>query len=102
MGKPLVDRIPFAKILLGLVAVFVLSLGSCGATLVFGGSQASGNLVGGLVVAEIAGMALSAIGLVVTAILWVTLSVIGSSQEKVSQPQKLFADDNVTKLDKDE
>ena len=30
MSKPLVDRIPFAKILIGLAILFGLSLGLCG------------------------------------------------------------------------
>lgn len=100
MNKRLVDRIPFAKILLVLVAIFILSLGMCGATLVFGGSRGVwSNLLDNLVVAEMAGMVLSAAALVLTAFLWVTLALIGASATKVSQPQRLLNERDDTKLD---
>ena len=47
-------------------------------------------------------MVLSAAGLILTAIVWVTLAAVGSFGEKVSQPQKLFDDGDDTKLDKRE
>ena len=59
-------------------------------------------LLMGLGFLELAAMILSAAGLVVTAIVWVVVAIVGSFGEKVSQPQKVFEDSDDTKLDKKE
>jgi hypothetical protein len=101
MRKRLVDRIPFAKIVIGLAAVFIVSLGSCGLSLVLnsGSARAIGATlsIGGLI-----GLLVSVVGLVVTCLGWAILSIVGAFGEKVSQPQKLFDEEDDTKLDKRE
>ncbi len=101
MRERLVDRIPFAKIVIGLAVVFFVSLGLCGLTFAFvsrGGSGAFANLG----IAELLGMVLSAAALILTVFVWVILIAVGSFGDKVSQPQKLFEDADDTKHDKKE
>jgi hypothetical protein len=100
MRERLVDRIPFAKIVVGLAIIFFVSLGLCGLT--FALSSAGNNGLVNLGIIELVAMALSAAALVLTAIVWVILIVVGSFGGKVSQPQKLFDDEDDTKLDKKE
>jgi amino acid transporter len=93
MSKPLVDRIPFAKILVVLAVVFVLSLGTCGLTASL--SSSSHSQQNGYVVVMIAGLAgtlLSGLGVLVTTIIWVIMSVAASSSRKNSAPQRLLDD----------
>jgi hypothetical protein len=100
MRDRLIDRIPFAKILIGLAIVFIVSLGLCGITFIFSGSGS--GAFASLGILELGAMALSAAGLILTTIVWVTLAAVGSFGEKVSQPQKLFEEGDDTKLDKRE
>jgi hypothetical protein len=100
MRARLIDRIPFAKIVIGLAIVFFVSLGLCGLTFVLSSGAYKG--FASLGVLELVFMVLSAAGLILTAIVWVTLAAVGSFGEKVSQPQKLFDDGDDTKLDKRE
>jgi hypothetical protein len=100
MRKRLIDRIPFAKIVIGLVIAFFVSLGLCGLTLVLSSGAYNGFATFGIV--ELVAMALSAACLILTLIVWVTLAAVGSFGEKVSQPQRLFEEGDDTKLDKRE
>jgi hypothetical protein len=93
MSKPLVDRIPFAKITAVMAATFVVSLGLCGLSGMlsspFGPSPSEefgGGFVGnmGLIL-----FLLSALGLVVTLIAWPLVAVFG---DKSNDPQRLFDD----------
>jgi hypothetical protein len=107
MSKPLVDRIPFAKIVIGLAIVFILSLGLCGLTgvLLMRGNSVPGQmdrLMNKAAGWDIGTMVLSLAGLVATAAAWVLLAVTSRMGKKVSQPQKLFDDEDDTKLDKRE
>jgi NCAIR mutase (PurE)-related protein len=89
MNKPLVDRIPFAKILVGLSVVFVLSLGTCGLTASLSSmshSQQNGYVV--VMIAGLAGTLLSVLGVFVTAIVWVIMAVAGSASRKNSAAQR--------------
>jgi hypothetical protein len=83
MSNRLIDRIPFTKILTVLASVFGISLGLCGLTAI----SPSGG--GGFLIAmgtlELAAMVLSAVGLIIVALVYVTLSIFGGSEEKVSQ-----------------
>jgi hypothetical protein len=93
MGKPLVERIPFEKILIGFAVCAFISLGLCGADLVlemrmteYGNNTMQGILsVGGLV--GLIGMLLSAVGIVLTAIIWIFLFVFKSSSSKEKEQQ---------------
>jgi len=95
MNKPLVDRIPFAKIVTVLAIVFGVSLGLCGLTFVVssGGSN-GGGFIWGLGWLEFAAMAISATGMVLTVVVWVILSAVSSFGSKASQPQKLFDEED--------
>lgn len=104
MSERLIDRIPFAKIIAVLATVFGISLGLCGVTFVLtmGGK---GGFIGeffiGLGVLELIAIVASAVLLVLTLIVFVTLWVFSSFSEKVSQPQKLFGEEDDTKIDRD-
>ena len=103
MSERLIDRIPFAKIITVLAIVFGISLGLCGVTAVLSsGGNIGGSFLNGLGILVAAGILLSLAGLVLTCAVWVTLSVFGSFSEKVSQPQKLFDEEDDTKIDKNE
>jgi len=83
MNKPLVDRIPFVKIVVVLAIGFAVSLGLCGLNLVLGlingGSAAQGKLLVSAVLFEFAGMILCGLGLVVTFIAWIILFLVSRS-----------------------
>ena len=94
MSKPLVDQIPFAKILIIFAVSAFISLGLCGADLVFEMRMAEyGNntmreilSVGGLV--GLIGILLSSAGLVLTAIFWFLLRVFRSATVKENETDK--------------
>jgi hypothetical protein len=83
MSNPLVNRIPFAKILLGFTLVFVISLGMCGLTGV--STWQGGKIPPGMnrfleqtVGYDIEFMFLSAVGLVLTILVWVVMTIVNS------------------------
>jgi hypothetical protein len=95
MRKPLVDRIPFAKILIVLSIVFGISLGLCGLSIaqVLRSQTASpgiGQLMNRVIGLDVLAMVLSAAGLVATTILWVVMTAVSSIRRKRQQPPKLF------------
>jgi hypothetical protein len=98
MSKPLVDRIPFAKIMIVLVIVFGVSLGLCGVSAALGIAGSShmrnsgGQLLGFSFVIEIIAIVLSSVGLVVTVIAWVILSIAGNSSRNDPAPRQLLDD----------
>jgi uncharacterized membrane protein YphA (DoxX/SURF4 family) len=92
MFERLADRIPFAKIFTVLAIVACVSLGICGVT--FGG--------GSLFVLGMIAFWVSLTGLLLTLVVFVTLSIFGSLSREVSQPQKLFGERDDTKTDKNE
>jgi membrane protein implicated in regulation of membrane protease activity len=105
MSERLIDRIPFAKIMAVLATVFGISLGLCGATffLSIGGSRGGfGGFFVGLGVLELIAIFASAALLVLTLVVFVTLWIISSFSENVSQPQKLFDEEHDTKNEKNE
>lgn len=99
MSKPLVDRIPFAKIVIVLAISFGVALGLCGLNLALvtsgvarGNNGFGGPIFGYLGILELAVMALAAVGLLVTTALWVVLSAVSGFSRKGTEPQKLFDD----------
>ena len=102
MNERLIDRIPFAKIVAILAIVLGVSLGLCGVTafLAFN-TRSGGDFLLGFGYLELAAIVLSAVGLALTLVVFVTLWVFGGFSEKVSQPQKLFGEEDDTKIDKD-
>jgi hypothetical protein len=103
MSERLFDRIPFAKIVTVLAIVFGVSLGLCGVTYFLSSDGGNGNgFLAGFGILELAAIILSAAGLALILVVFVALSIFGSFSEKVSQPQKLFDEENDTKIDKNE
>ena len=86
MSKRLIDRIPFKKIVVVLASVFGISLGLCGVTaVVASGVRGGADFLVVLGTLELAVMVLSAAGLVIALLVYVTLWIFGGSGEKVSQ-----------------
>lgn len=101
MNKPLVERIPFAKIAIVLACVFGVSFGLCGATAVFGIALSSSQSPFGLIIeiaapVELIAMALSAVGLVITLFAWALLSIFGNGSRRSSDPPKFFDNQDTT------
>ncbi len=83
MSKPFVDRNPFAKVLIGLAILFALSLGlwGLGFALIWNGRsvpQGMDRLMNEAAGYDVLVMVYSAAGLLVTAIIWVVLTVASS------------------------
>lgn len=101
MSKPLVDRIPFAKIVTVLAIGFGVALGLCGLTGALS-TMARGNVgfLGPLVIIELGAMLLCAVGLVLTVVVWVVAAIIDKSTHKGSDPRRLFDDDSDSRNEK--
>lgn len=92
MPTPLVDRVNFAKIITILAIVFGVSLGLCGLT--YAASikvPGDGQWIIIFGILELAAILLSAIGLVITVIVWIVASATGYRGSS-NDPQKLFDD----------
>jgi hypothetical protein len=93
MFERLAVRIPFKKIATVLATIFGISLGLCGVTYLAVSGGGKGLIALGML--ELVAMALSAIGLLLTLLVFVTLSIVSQS------PVSFEAEDD-TKPDKDE
>jgi hypothetical protein len=86
MSKPAADRIPFAKILVGLAVAFGIGLGLCGLDFVLllraSQTRTPGFGVAPVGVMSLVVLSLSAIGLFVTTIVWVVLAVVDRTNHK--------------------
>jgi len=92
MTQRLVDRIPFKKIVTVLAVVCGVSFGLCGVTpFLFSGSS---RLVESFMVLELVAMGLSLAGLVLTLLVFVTLSIFSGFEEKVPQENDTRSDKN--------
>jgi cellobiose-specific phosphotransferase system component IIC len=87
MTKPLVDRIPFAKILITLAVVFMVALGLCGLTarsalqphtVPTGLDHFLKQTVG----YDVLAMVLSIVGIVIIAVVWIIMTVISRARRK--------------------
>jgi hypothetical protein len=91
MSKTVLQRIPFAKILIVLTAVVLLSVGLCGVSAVLymqgGKGSPAIQMVQRAIGFELICGVLSAVGIVVTAVTWIVAAITGSLRKKVSQPQ---------------
>jgi hypothetical protein len=102
MSRPLTDRVPFAKIVAVFAVIFGVSLGLCGLNwvLISAGVDPShdsefnfgGQVLGTLGLIELAAMLLSALGLVLTVIIWLVATAVGNFAPHSNDPQKLFDD----------
>jgi len=90
MNKPLVDRIPFAKILIGLVVLFLVSLGMCGLAVVSMGHAGNAHGVGRVLENTLGfgmiGMVVSFVLIPVTGVIWVVMTVVSRMMRKDSEP----------------
>ena len=93
MTEPLVRRIPFTKIVVILAVTFGIGFGMCGLSAFVAGamhsSRSAGNFLAIVMIIDAGVIVLSAIGLVLTVIVWVILSIIGRSSVNQSAPPTL-------------
>jgi hypothetical protein len=101
MSKPLVDRFPLAKTVTVLAIAFGIGLGLCGlsAVLPSSGEEFHTNW---LSLPSLLVMVFSFLGLIITLIIWVITSAIGSFSVKNSGTQTLFGDSEEDLIDKDQ
>jgi hypothetical protein len=105
MSEQLVDRIPFAKILVGFAIAFGVALGLCGLNTVLMSSSLNtsheefggGPLLNTLGWVELAVMAFCAVGIVGTGVLWVVLAAMPAFNRKDREQQRLLDDEDQTK-----
>jgi len=94
MSKPAGGRITFAKIVTVLAVGFGIGLGLCGLDYLLAangiGKSHEEFGVGPLDAVSLVVMVLSAIGLVLTTILWVVFAAVGSFSRKDSEPPRLL------------
>ena len=83
----LLDHVSFPKILIVLSVTFVVALGACGLTGAFGNNNA-----GTFIFIELGVMALSAVGLTLTAIVWIVVAATGNRGAGEPGTAKLFND----------
>lgn len=102
MFERLADRIPFKKIVTVLAIIFGISLGLCGITFLVSSGGGGGGLKVGLGTLELVALGVSLAGLVLTLLVFVTLSIFGHFGEKVSQSEIFPKDENDTKPNKNE
>jgi len=103
MSERLVDRIPFAKIVTVLATVIGISLGLCGATFFLSRGAGSGSGVFiGLGIMELVAIGVSIAGLLLTLLVFVTLSILGAFSKEVSQSRIFSEPGDDTKIDKNE
>jgi hypothetical protein len=79
LGAPLVDRIPFAKIVIALAVICVVSVGLCGVGIAFStpayGTRVFGHLSGWMLASGIVCFWASLLGLAVSIAVWVILAI---------------------------
>jgi hypothetical protein len=103
MFERLADRIPFKKIVTVLAIVFGISLGLCGVTFVVSsGGNNGGGFLFGLGILELVALGVSLTGLVLTLLIFVTLSIFRGFGEKVPQSVIFSKEENDTRSDKNE
>ncbi len=91
MSKPLVDRIPFAKIVTVLAIVFGVAIGMCGLNLLIAVPlghvpQSASAVIVALMFIEAGGMLLSALGLFAVGALWLILKIAAGLSPADSGP----------------
>lgn len=87
----LLERINFPKVVTVLAITFGVAIGACGLT-ALGSAKGGGNYLVTLGLIELAVILLSALGLIVTVIVWIVASLLGQTGYKGSEPQRLFND----------
>jgi hypothetical protein len=104
MSKPKSKKSAFAIVTIVMALAFVVGVGLCGLDYLLAGNGIGKSTeefgVGPLDNVSLAVMVLSAIGLVITLVLWLLVTILGSLTRKQSEPQKLFDETAETKHDK--
>jgi hypothetical protein len=90
------ENVNFPKLVTVLSVTFGVALGACGLTFVASNTRA-GNFFVPLGIIEIAVMAISAAGLVVTVIVWIVAAAIGGGPGGGSGTIRLLDDDEKNK-----
>lgn len=86
MNKAMVDRIPFAKILVGFAVLLLISFGLCGADAVYemrmaeAGNTAMQHMFANMGLFGLVGILVSVLGLVLTVFIWVILLIVKSAR----------------------
>ena len=96
MKDLLVDRIPFAKIVIVLAIAFGIGLGLCGVDAAFlekfrspGEEFGPNTFVGGTGAFAVV---LSGLGLVLSCVVWAVVGVVSAFRDRNSETQRLFED----------
>lgn len=87
----LLERINFPKVVTVLAITFGVALGACGLTGIAATRGGNDALVS-LAFIELALILLSAVGLVLTVVVWIIASALGKTEHRGSAPQRLFDD----------
>jgi hypothetical protein len=92
MKRPLVDRVPFAKIFIGIAILFLLSCGLCGVSGIIAmdpkaGHGAMNGLIGPSAGLGLVGLMASIAALGLTCMVWFVLAIIGSTGKGLPQPE---------------
>jgi hypothetical protein len=89
------SRITFAKVVVVLAIVFVLSLGLCGLSVALSSASAGqGTVYIVMLFAGGAGMLIAGLSLFVTLVLWAIVAIAGSSRRKTAEPPLPPSDTN--------
>jgi len=97
MTESLVDHVNFAKIVTVLAVVFGISIGLCGLTAALSSQMGGGgDFLLPLGIIELIAMGLSAVGLVLTVVVWVIASIVAGRGGRSDRTIKLFDDEDDT------
>lgn len=91
MSNPLVDRIPFPKILIGLSILLLISMGLCGLTALSAGHGQRAHMgvdpmLEKMLLVGVVGAIVSIVGIPVIAVIWVMMTVVSRLTRKDSEP----------------
>ncbi len=103
MNKPLVDRIPFGKIVTVLAACFGVGLGLCGVNFFISSHSIgeSGRAFGVRALFAFSSLLvlLSFLGLTIVLLVWAVLAIAGNLKQSENESQGLFEKSDETKRD---
>ena len=88
----LLERINFPKVVTILAITFGVALGACGLTGTGIASRGGTEILVSLAFIELAVVLLSAVGLVLTVVVWIIASALGKTGHRGSAPQSPFDD----------
>jgi len=93
MSEAAGSRITFAKVVVVLAIVFVVSLGLCGLSVALSSASAGqGTVYIVMLFAGAAGMLIAGLSLFVTLVLWAIVAIVRSSRRKAAEPPRTPSD----------